>query len=256
MKKRFLLLPAFLLALMLHAQTNDALYSFVDRHKTDPAFTFAFISKDLLDVTLKTDVKDQEWKKAQNVIKDLGSLRILAADKIKNGVALYKEVYDLIPADEFSELLAVRDEQTSVRIWVKEENDIVTDLVLLVGAPEDFVLIQFSGNIDLSNIASLATMFNSAEAKDLIERSNKTNAGFSANPNPSRGDITLKYDAEDDAPVSLTVIDQNGRQVSDLQLSGQSQEQIHLNHLNAGLYWLQLKTRQGKVGVQQVQIIR
>ena len=256
MKKTILLLPALLLACMLHAQTGNALNSFVDRHKTDPAFTFAFISKDLLNITLKTDVQDEDWKKAQRIIKDLGSLRILAADNIKNGVALYKEVYDMIPADEFSELLAVRDDQTSVRIWIKDDENIVTDLILLVGAPEEFVLIQFSGNIDLSNIASLASIFDSEGAKNLVERSNQTKVDFIISPNPSLGELTLKYYAEGDAPASLTVIDQKGQQVADLQLSGQPQEQIHLTQLTAGLYWVQLKTKQGKVGIQQVQIIR
>ena len=47
MKKRFLFLPAVLLACMLHAQTSDALQSFVQKHKNDPTFTFAFITSNL-----------------------------------------------------------------------------------------------------------------------------------------------------------------------------------------------------------------
>ena len=256
MKKTILLLPVLLLASMLGAQTDKALHSFVEKHQNDPAFTFAFISKDLLNVTLKTDVQDEDWKKAQRVIKDIGSLRILAADNIKNGLSLYKEVYDMVPADEFAELLAVRDGQTSVRIWIKDEADMVTDFILLVGAPEDFVLIQFSGNLDLGNIASLVSVFDSEGAKNLVERSNQSKISFFISPNPSLGELTLKYEAEDDAPASLTVTDQKGRQVADLQLSGQPQEQIHLTQLAAGLYWVQLKTKQGKVGIQQIQIIR
>ncbi|MBL7783408.1 MAG: DUF4252 domain-containing protein [Saprospiraceae bacterium] len=256
MKKRFLFLPAVLLACMLHAQTSDALQSFVQKHKNDPTFTFAFISKDLLNVTLKTDVSNEEWKKIQHVVKDIGSLHILASDKITNGQQLYKEAYNLVDENELSALLAVRDDQTSVRIWAKEESDILTDIVLLVGAPENFVLIMFHGQIDLGDITSLVSLFDAADAKNLAERSEQAKTDFQISPNPSKGSITLKYAATDDAPASMSIIDQNGRQVSSIQLSGQQQEQIELGHLNSGTYWVQLVTKQGKVGIQQLQLVR
>ncbi|MCA0238650.1 MAG: DUF4252 domain-containing protein [Bacteroidetes bacterium] len=256
MKKRFLLLPAFLFACLLHAQTSDALQSFVQKHKNDPAFTFAFISKDLLNVTLKTDVSNEDWKKIQHVVKDIGSLHILASEKVSNGLQLYKEAYNLVDENELSALLAVRDDQTAVRIWAKEESDLLTDIVLLVGAPENFVLILFHGQIDLGDLPSLAALFDATDAKNLAERSAQNKTEFQISPNPSKGSITLKYAAKDDAPVSMSIIDQNGRQVSSIQLSGQSQEQIELGHLNSGTYWVQLVTRQGKVGIQQLQLIR
>lgn len=256
MKKRFLLLSALLLtAMILHAQT-DALNSFVEKYKNEPAFSFAFISKELFDVTLKTDVSEKDWKKVRQVVKNIGSLRILAADSIVNGVELYKEVYELIPTNEFSELVSVRDGQTSVRIWVKDEADAVTDLILLVGAPEDFVLISFSGNIELGNITSLAALLDSDEVDDLIQTSKKAEINFQVSPNPSNGDFNIRYQETGDTPASLTLIDQNGRPVSTLQLSGQSDEKVRMGQLPAGLYWLQLQTQQGKVGVKQVQIVR
>jgi hypothetical protein len=256
MKKRFLLLSALLLTSMfLHAQT-EALNSFVEQHKNDPAFSFAFISKELFDVTIKTDVSEKDWKKVRQVVKNIGSLRILAADSITNGVALYKEVYELIPTDEFSELLSVRDGKTSVRIWVKDEADAVTDLILLVGAPEDFMLISFSGNIELGDIASLAAILDSDEVDDLIQTSKKAEIDFKVSPNPSKGDFNIRYQETGDAPSTLTLIDQNGRPVSTLHLSGQPEEKVRMGQLPAGLYWLQLQTQRGKVGVKQVQIVR
>lgn len=255
MKQRFLFLPALLFTFFLQAQT-EALNNFVAQHKSEPGFTFAFISKELLDVTLKTDIEDQDWKKVQQVVKNIGSLHLLVAEDKVDGLALYKEAYELVPTDVFSELLAIRDGQTSVRIWIKDDADVVTDLVLLVGAPEDFVLIHFSGNLDLSDIGSLASLFDSAQAGNLIQSSQKAKVDFSVSPNPSKGEFMIRYEAEGDAPVSLSVIDQNGRQVSNLQLTGQPTEQVRLDHLAPGVYWMQLQTKQGKIGIQQVQIVR
>lgn len=256
MKKRFLLLPACLLAVQLLSAQTDALNSFVEQHKNDPAFSFAFISKELFDITMKTEVSEKDWKKVQQVVKNIGSLRILTADSLVNGVELYKEAYNLVPADEYSELLAVRDGKTSVRIWERDEAGVITDLILLVGAPEDFVLICFSGNIELSSVAALAALFDSAEADDLIQSSKKAKIDFNISPNPSNGDFNIRYQESGDAPEMLMLIDQNGRPVSSLHLSGQSEEQVKMNNLPAGLYWMQLQTRNGKVGVKQVQIVR
>lgn len=255
MKKRFLLLPALLFTLLLNAQT-DGLNQFVQQHKSDPAFTFAFISKELLDVTLKTDVEDEDWKKVQQVIKNVGSLHLLVAHDKVDGLALYKEAYDLVPTDDFSELLSVRDEKTSVRIWIQEDGNVVSNLILLVGAPEDFALIHFSGNLDLSEIGSMAALFHAKEAETLIRQSEKAKIHFNVSPNPGKGDFLVRYEADNDAPVAITVTDQNGRQVSHLQLGGQPTEQVNLEHLAPGLYWMQLQTKNGNIGVQQVQIIR
>jgi Domain of unknown function (DUF4252)/Secretion system C-terminal sorting domain len=255
MKKRFLFLPLLFFACVLQAQT-EALNNFVEAHKSKPGFTFAFISKELLDVTLKTDVEDNDWKKVRNVIKDVGSLHILVAEDKVDGVALYQEAQALVPSDLFSELLSVRDGQTAVRIWIKEENDLVTDFVLLVGAPEDFALIHFYGNLDLSNIGSLAALFGSEQAEGLVRSSQQAKVNFSVSPNPGKGDFMIRYEADDDAPVSLSVTDQNGRQVANLQLNGLAAEQVNLEHLPMGTYWLQLQTKQGKIGVQQVKIVR
>jgi len=61
---------------------------------------------------------------------------------------------------------------------------------------------------------------------------------------------------ENDAPEFLSVTDQNGRRLSSLSLSGDAEQRVALRDLPSGLYWLQLKSRSGKVGVKQLQIAK
>ena len=165
MKLLFLLLVCFtLLAPAAQAQTTS-LNHFIENHKHDSGFTFAYLSRDLFEVASKSEVKEKDWKKLQQIVKNIGSLRILAADEIKTGLVLYKEVLAEIPTTEFDELLTVRDEQTNVRIWAKSDDTNITDLILLVGSPEEFVLICFAGNLELGNLTELAKLFDAAEAK-------------------------------------------------------------------------------------------
>ncbi len=82
----------------IHAQ-NDALDGFIEKYKSDKAFTYAFLSKDLFEVVSKADIEDKDWKKLHNVVKNIGSLRILAADSVQDGLSLYKEALALAEGD-------------------------------------------------------------------------------------------------------------------------------------------------------------
>lgn len=256
MKLFFLLLAACLLtAGVVHAQ-NDALGGFIEKYKSEQAFTYAFLSKDLFEVVSKADIEDKDWKKLHNVVQNIGSLHILAADSLPSGLPLYREALALVPADAFDELLTVRDGKDNVRIWVKEENGTVTDLVLLVGSTNTFVLVCFAGNLELGNIAELATLFEADAAEQLARSTEAVSIDFTVSPNPSSGELTVAYDDTQDVPASLSVIDQNGRQVARLSLSGIPIQRVILPGLPSGLYWVQLITRDGKVGVKQVQIAK
>ncbi len=256
MKQIFFLLLSFaLLSPTLSAQSN-ALQTFVEQHKSDQGFTYAFLSKDLFEVATQSNIKNEDWKGLHNVVKNMGSLHILAADSIGNALPLYKEARALVPGDEFDELLTVRDGKSNVRVWAKTAENIVTDLVLLVGSPDEFVLVCFAGNLELGNVADLAKLFEDGKAKQLARSSETVAITFDINPNPSNGQINLSYTDEQDPPALLSVMDQNGRTVSSITLSGAGTQQVMLNDLPAGLYWVQLKTQGGKVGMKQVQIVK
>ena len=236
-----------------HAQT---LHQFVDKYKDQQGFTFAYLSKELFEVVSKSNIKDQDWKKLHHFVQDLGSLHILAADSIQNGLSLYKEALEAVPEDEFSELLTVRDGKENVRIWTKDAGATITDLVLLVGSPDEFVLISFTGNINLGNLTELSHLFDAADVDQLAKVTKDFTVDFTIGPNPGNGDFTLQYTDEDDQPTLLTVTDQHGRRLSTLNLSGQSVQQIRIHDLPTGLYWLQMQTKKGKIGIKQVQIVR
>ncbi|MFN0036187.1 MAG: DUF4252 domain-containing protein [Saprospiraceae bacterium] len=256
MKHFFLLLLSLFLTNSAASAQQVALHDFIEKHKSDQSFTYAFLSKDLFEIATQSDIKNKDWNGLHNVVKNIGSLRILAADSIESGLVLYKEVRALIPSDEFDELLTVRDGSDNVRIWVKAEDNVVTDLILLVGSPHEFVLVCFAGNLELGNISELAKLFEAGQVEQLARTSEAVAIDFGASPNPSNGEFTLTYSDEQDPPTLLSVIDQNGRPVSTLRLSGTATQSVVLGDVPSGIYWLQLKTQNGKVGVKQVQVVK
>lgn len=256
MKKICLLLAAIALTAQFATAQNEALNGFIEKYRQDKAFTFAYLSKDLFEVVSKTRVEDQDWKKLHNVVKNIGSLRILAADSIQTGRSLFKEALALVPTDEVDELLTVRDGTDDVRIWVKEEDAVVSNLILLVGSPDEFVLVCFTGNLELGNLSELARLFDAEEAQSLARAAAAVAPEFGISPNPSNGEFTLRYADEQDQPRRLSIADQNGRVVLTQDLSGAATQHIEVRDLPAGLYWVQLETVNGKVGVKQLQVVK
>lgn len=234
---------------------NSSLQTFIDKYRQDEAFSYAFLSKDLFDVAVQSEMKDVAWKKLHNVVRNIGSLSVLAADSLSAGLSVYKEALGAVPFDEFDELLTVQDGKDRVRIWAKDDDKVVTDLVLLVGTPDAFVLVCFAGNLELDNLTALASLFDAETVEGLAKTSQLVAAEFSVNPNPSNGAITLHYATADDLPVQLTVLDQNGRQLTTVNLAGEPVQTLNLPNLSAGTYWLQLKTQKGKVGIKPLQIV-
>lgn len=157
MKKFFLLLiGCFWMFQGVQAQ-SDAITRFFDKYVEDERFTVVFIAPKLFDMVGKIETNDPDWENYREVVGDLTGLRVLTSDdSLINGVALYKEALSKVPANEYSELLTVRDGQENVRIWIKDSGNIINELLLLVGSPDEFVLISLTGKIDLDKISSLS----------------------------------------------------------------------------------------------------
>ena len=185
MKKHLFLLPAFFLAAMFNLSAqNDAITRFFEKYVDDERFTVVYVSPKMFQLVSKIETDDEEWNKVREVVKDLGGLRVLAADSIEDGLKYYKDALSKVPANEYEELLTVRDGKENVRIWVKDTGNIIEELLLLVGSPDQFVLLSFTGKIDLDKISELSKTLDIDGAEHL----GKLKSGK---------DETVKIDSED-----------------------------------------------------------
>ena len=157
MKKLFLMLLLGICWTTQHVQAqNDAITRFFEKYMDDERFTVVYVAPKLFDMIGKIETDDPDWETYREVVGDLTGLRVLTADSITDGIALYKEAVSKVPANEYSELLTVHDGQENVRIWIKDSGNIVHELLLLVGSPDEFVLLSLTGKIDLDKISTLS----------------------------------------------------------------------------------------------------
>jgi hypothetical protein len=135
---------------------NNAIERYFEKYTDDERFTVVFISPKAFEMVAKIETTDPEWNNIRPIIKDLTGLRVLACDSLVDGVQMYKEALAKVPQQEYSELLTVRDGQENVRIWSRDKGNIIEELLLLVGSPDEFVLLSLTGKIDLDKISELS----------------------------------------------------------------------------------------------------
>jgi mRNA-degrading endonuclease RelE of RelBE toxin-antitoxin system len=100
------------------------------------------------------EMKDEEAQIIMDVVKELKSLRVLTTEVTP--LKFYNEAKAKIKTSEYEILLTVRDEEENVQFLIKDEGDVINELLLLVGGEDEFVMLSFVGDIDLNKISQLA----------------------------------------------------------------------------------------------------
>ncbi len=131
---------------------NDAIEKYFSKYYDDETFTTVYVSPKMFQMVTKV-LSENENEDLKDLIKGIEGLRILRSDT--NAPALYKEAMSTINTREYEVLMTVRDKENNVQFLTKESNDVINELLLLVGGDE-FVMMSFVGNIDLNKIARLA----------------------------------------------------------------------------------------------------
>lgn len=142
---------------------EDAISKYFSKYVDDERFTVVYISGKMFSMInkMELDLDDEEAQAVMSVVKDLKGLRILTTET--DGAKFYKEALATINTKGYETLLEVREgKETNVKFLVKDSDSgsMLNELLLLVGGEdEDFVLLSFIGNIDLSQVGKLSKAF-------------------------------------------------------------------------------------------------
>jgi protein-disulfide isomerase-like protein with CxxC motif len=157
--KMMLVALAILLGNSLFGQAN-AIDKYFKQYLDDERFSVVYISGRMFRLFDKfnideMDMDDDEAKAMLSIAKDLEGLRILTTDE--NVQAFYEEAKNKINTNEYEILMTIRSRgDDNVDFLIKEEGNVITELLMLVGGNDDFALLSFVGRIDLDKISELA----------------------------------------------------------------------------------------------------
>lgn len=148
----FSFLAVLFTSLSSYAQ-EDAITKYFNKYMDDEKFSVVYISPKMFSMVSKIEIEDME-PELQEVIKSMKGLRILHTEQ--NALQYYNDALKTINTSEYELLLTARGEGENVRFMVKDNGDIVEELLMIVGGNENFALLSFIGNIDLKKIGKLA----------------------------------------------------------------------------------------------------
>lgn len=132
---------------------EDAIMKYFGKYVDDTRFSAVYISPKMFNMVSKIEIEDME-PEVQEVIRSMKGLRILHTEQ--NALQYYNEAIKTISTNDYELLMTARNEGENVRFMVKENGDVVQELLMLVGGEKNFALLSFLGNIDLKKIGKLA----------------------------------------------------------------------------------------------------
>ncbi len=137
------------------SSAQDLVTDFLKKNNDPKIFTQVNISSKMFQMI--SDITDAE---IESLIRNLHSLKILSTEK--EAQRYFGEVMNLVNRREngYEELMSIVEEGQDVRMFIREKNKVINELVVLVGSKEEFMLMNFCGIIDLKKISKLTQAVN------------------------------------------------------------------------------------------------
>ncbi len=173
MKKSFLFIVFFVSFGAASWAQDDAIVKYFNQYMDSDQFTSVYISPKMFEMISKIEIDDPDYNQIKPILSDIKGLRILVNETEPN--RYYNEAMSRINTKEYEVLMTVKDEGENVRFLTKENAaGNISELLLMVGGSEEFVLLSFVGNLDLQKISRLANKLDvkGAEHLDQLEKKN------------------------------------------------------------------------------------
>ncbi|HTE31545.1 MAG TPA: DUF4252 domain-containing protein [Chryseolinea sp.] len=171
--KKIIAAVAFLFVLN-GAFAQDAISKFFSKYQTDETFSQVTVSSKMFGLFTNMDADTPEDKEVLEAISKLKGLRILGKQDTRDARSLYKEAFTLIPTKDYEELLSVRDKDKDMKFLIKENSGKISELIMIMGGNEDFMVMSLFGEIDLKQISRIGKKMN-VDGLEHLENMNKKN---------------------------------------------------------------------------------
>ncbi|HYC86089.1 MAG TPA: DUF4252 domain-containing protein [Chryseosolibacter sp.] len=142
------------------AYSQDAISKFFTKYQNDESFTQVNVSSKMFSLFTNMDAETEEDKEVLNAISKLKGLRMIMKENTSDARTLYKEAYAMVPLKEFEELMSVRDKDKDLKFYIKENAGKISELVMIMGGADDFMVMSLFGEIDLKQVSRIGKRMN------------------------------------------------------------------------------------------------
>lgn len=176
MKKLMIGAVIMMCSLVASAQ-NDAIAKFFSKYQSDETFSQVTISGKMFSMMANITGETEEEKAMIASISKIKGLKILSKSDARNSRELYKEAISMIPTNTFEELMSIRDKDKDMKFYTKESGGKISELVMVMGGNEEFMVLTLFGEIDLKDISKIGKSVNidGLENLEKVKDHNKKN---------------------------------------------------------------------------------
>ncbi len=139
---------------------NDAIAKFFSKYQSDETFSQVTISGKMFSMMANLSGDTEEEKAMIASISKIKGLKILTKSEARNSRELYKEAISMIPSNTFEELMSIRDKDKDMKFFTKEAGGKISELVMVMGGNEEFMVLTLFGEIDLKDISKIGKAVN------------------------------------------------------------------------------------------------
>ena len=174
MKK--LMVVAVVMMVSAAVQAQDAISKFFSKYQNDETFSQVTISSKMFNLFTNMEVEDKDDQEVMDAISKLKGLRILTKEDTRDSRTLYKEAMGMIPMKEYEELMTVRDKDKDMKFFIKESGGKISELVMVMGGNEEFMVMSLFGEIDLKQVSKIGKKMNVDGLENLENIKDKKNS--------------------------------------------------------------------------------
>jgi len=174
MKKLMLGIVLMAVSVIANAQ-NDAIAKFFTKYQNDETFSQVTVSGKMFSMMANLDGDTPEEKAMINSISKIKGLKILTKSEARNSRELYKEAISMIPTKDFEELMSVREKDKDMKFFTKESGGKISELVMVMGGNDEFMVMTIFGEIDLKDISKIGKSVNIEGMENLDKINEKKN---------------------------------------------------------------------------------
>jgi len=208
----------------------------------DDDVTHVYVAGKMFDLAsvLAAGVDDEDVQELSEFASKIESFSLIKVPNRIDAKAEFKKGLADV-ANDYDELIRVRDEGNRFALFVDEQDNVVYEVVGLAIADGEFVALSLVGEMDLNKVSEFVSKIDNDDFAPFKRMSEFNPDDMKVYPNPANtnGEITVE------APEKMiggkaTLIDANGRKIKTVDVDS-NQVTIMTNGLNAGNYFVELQ---------------
>ncbi len=172
MKKLVLVAVAVVVTFGAVAQ-GTVINKYFDQLGDNEDFVKVSISSKMFSLFTELEAGSEEEEEFLKAVSKLKGMKMVVGDSVpKEAGRLYSQAIKDVDSEGFDELMTVKDAEENFKFSIKEDGGKISELVMIAGGKEKFVIMSLYGEIDLKNISKIARSMKVEGFKHLQEHGN------------------------------------------------------------------------------------